>query len=112
MAEHSLHQKTSDLCCIDFVWCGSREQRVVKVTQYEERAELVEVRFNPDEPIETHMISPHGILTKGEPMLANSASHLKKDNLVGSGVVRFAMAVDRHKNGCVQRRPCKLCHSC
>lgn len=52
----------------DAVIVGARGQRLTRVMLYEEAAELVEVRFNPDDPVETRMASPHGIMTKGQRM--------------------------------------------
>jgi len=49
----------------DVVICGSKPQRITKVMKFEQRAELVEFRFKPDESVATFMTNPCGILTKG-----------------------------------------------
>jgi hypothetical protein len=57
-----------DLIVGDIVYCGSFQQRITKLVNHEERAALVEIRFNPDEAVETLMVASHGIHTKGAPM--------------------------------------------
>ncbi|CAE8588808.1 unnamed protein product, partial [Polarella glacialis] len=58
-----------DLVLGDVVLCGTRRQKLTKIQHYFDKRELVEIRFNPDEPVvETFMAPCHGILTKGEAM--------------------------------------------
>jgi len=57
-----------ELAVGDTVLCGSRPQKLTKLIQYETKAELVEIRFSPDEPVETRMACRYGILTKGQRM--------------------------------------------
>ena len=47
---------------------GERSQRLTNVRHFEERVELVELRFHPDDPVEARMVAKHGILTKGAAM--------------------------------------------
>jgi len=74
----------------DHVWCGSKPQRVDKVLKFMQRAELVELRFSPDEAVETFLMPHSGISTKGEyhfdPLPAvlvqskNTFLHVEEDN--------------------------------
>jgi len=50
------------------VMCGARPQVLSKLTQEVKDVDLMQLRFNPDEPVETLMVKNFGILTKGDPM--------------------------------------------
>merc|ERR1712048_680699 len=66
-------RQAADLSVGDKVICGGRVQRLSKVLQFEERVEVVELCFVPDESVETFMAPSHGILTKGHCMPLQSA---------------------------------------
>eukprot|EP00930_Biecheleria_cincta_P035157 TRINITY_DN24206_c0_g2_i1.p1 TRINITY_DN24206_c0_g2~~TRINITY_DN24206_c0_g2_i1.p1 ORF type:complete len:613 (-),score=100.27 TRINITY_DN24206_c0_g2_i1:338-2176(-) len=51
----------------DIVWCGQRQQALTKVSQYNSNVQVVEVRFQPDDPVETFMVPKWGILNLGAP---------------------------------------------
>ena len=57
-----------DLKVGNYVFCGTRQQRLTKVVHRESTTDLVEIRFNPDEPLEARAAPRWGILTKGEEM--------------------------------------------
>jgi len=60
--------RAGDLKVGNYVFCGSRKQRLTKVVQHERTSDLVEIRFNPDEPVEARAAPRWGILAKGEEM--------------------------------------------
>jgi len=51
----------------DDVICGLRSQKLTKVRRFPTNVDLVEIRFMPDDPIETRVAPRWGILTKGAP---------------------------------------------
>lgn len=54
-----------DLKAGQTVYCGNRPQKLTKVQPSTRPAELVELRFSPDDPVETRLLPQWGILTKG-----------------------------------------------
>jgi len=50
----------------DLVLCGALEQKLTKVMSFVANVEVVELRFDPDDPVETFKAPRWGILTKGQ----------------------------------------------
>jgi hypothetical protein len=59
----------------DVVFCGSKLQRITKIMKFEQRSDLIELRFTPDEAVEALMVNPCGILTKGDREHSEFALH-------------------------------------
>lgn len=54
-----------DLRAGDYVYCGLRAQKVSRVVPFEKAVEVVEIGFDPDDPVETFNALRWGILSKG-----------------------------------------------
>jgi len=66
----------SDLQVGDLVMCGDRSQSLAKVKPFNQVTEVVEIRFDPDDPVQTRLAPRWGIETLG-------AEQHWTENLVG-----------------------------
>lgn len=63
-----LVKQARDVQAMDELVCGSRKQVVTKVRSHRMNSECVELRFEPDLPVETFAVPSRGIWIYGEPM--------------------------------------------